>query len=114
MVIRSVAALHHPAVLIDFIYSYLGTNEVFDKDGKTTINCDKAVEFLDKYFSLYGEYTPESDITAGYKEISANFDSGVAAMLLIILVLMEAMLLHLAEQPVLQRILFQLQTMENI
>lgn len=69
-----------PAVLIDFIYSYLGTNEVFDKDGKTTINCDKAVEFLDKYLSMYGKYTPESDITAGYKEISANFDSGVSAM----------------------------------
>lgn len=70
-----------PAILIDFIYSYLGTNEVFDKDGKTTINCDEAVEFLEKYLSLYGEYTPESDITAGYKEISANFDSGVSAML---------------------------------
>lgn len=69
-----------PAVLIDFIYSYLGTNEVFDENGKTTINCDEAVEFLERYFALYGVCTPESDITAGYKEISANFDSGVAAM----------------------------------
>lgn len=69
-----------PAVLIDFIYSYLGTNEVFDAEGKTTINCDEAVAFLEKYLGLYGEYTPESDITAGYKEISANFDSGVSAM----------------------------------
>lgn len=69
-----------PAVLIDFIYSYLGTNEVFDENGKTTINCDEAVEFVERYFSLYGTCTPESDITAGYKEISANFDSGVAAM----------------------------------
>lgn len=68
------------AVLIDFIYSYLGTNEVFDENGKTTLNCDKAVEFLEKYMALYGKYTPESDITAGYKEISANFDSGVSAM----------------------------------
>lgn len=69
-----------PAVLIDFIYSYLGTNEVFDAEGKTTINCDEAVAFLERYLGLYGEYTPESDITAGYKEISANFDSGVSAM----------------------------------
>lgn len=69
-----------PAVLIDFIYSYLGTNEVFDANGKTTINCDEAVAFLEKYLGLYGKYTPESDITAGYKEISANFDSGVCAM----------------------------------
>ncbi len=68
------------AILIDLIYSYLGTNEVFDANGKSTINCDKAVEFLEKYLSLYGEYTPENDITAGYKEISANFDSGVCAM----------------------------------
>ena len=35
---------------------------------------------LEKYLGLYGKYTPESDITAGYKEISANFDSGVCAM----------------------------------
>lgn len=70
-----------PVVLIDFIYSYLGTNEVFDENGKTTINCDEAVEFLEKYVALYGKCTPESDITASYKEISANFDSGVSAML---------------------------------
>lgn len=70
-----------PSILIDFIYSYLGTNEVFDADGKATINCDEAVAFLERYLGLYGECTPESDITAGYKEISANFDSGVSAML---------------------------------
>ncbi len=70
-----------PAILIDFIYSYLGTNEVFDENGKTTINSDQAVEFVERYLSMYGKYTPESDITAGYKEISANFDSGVSAML---------------------------------
>ncbi len=68
------------AVIIDFIYSYLGTNAVFDENGKTTINSDEAVAFLEKYVSMYSEFTPESDITAGYKEISANFDSGVAAM----------------------------------
>lgn len=69
-----------PANLIDFIYSYIGINQVFDENGKTTINCDEAVEFVEKYMALYGKYTPESDITAGYKEISANFDSGVSAM----------------------------------
>lgn len=68
------------AVIIDMIYSYLGTNEVFDAEGKTTINCPEAVEFLEKYVALYGECTPESDITASYKEISANFDSFVCAM----------------------------------
>ncbi|MGI5990359.1 MAG: ABC transporter substrate-binding protein [Lachnospiraceae bacterium] len=70
-----------PAILIDFIYSYLGITDVFDEDGNCTINSPEAVDFVTKYFSLYGKDTPESDITAGYKEISANFDSGVAAML---------------------------------
>ena len=68
------------AVLTDFIYSYMGTNEVFDENGKTTINRPEAVEFVEKYLALYGKATPESDITAGYKEISANFDSKVSAM----------------------------------
>jgi multiple sugar transport system substrate-binding protein len=70
-----------PAILIDFIYSYLGITDVFDESGKCTINSPEAVDFVTKYFALYGKDTPESDITAGYKEISANFDSGVAAML---------------------------------
>ena len=70
-----------PAILIDFIYSYLGIPDVFDESGKCTINSPEAVDFVTKYFALYGKDTPESDITAGYKEISANFDSGVAAML---------------------------------
>lgn len=68
------------AVLMDFIYSYMGIKEVFDENGKATINRPEAVEFLEKYLALYGTCTPESDITAGYKEISANFDSGVSAM----------------------------------
>lgn len=70
-----------PAILIDFIYSYLGRTDVFDENGKCTINSPEAVDFVTKYFGLYGKDTPESDITAGYKEISANFDSGVSAML---------------------------------
>lgn len=68
------------AVLPDLICSYLGVNEIFDENGKLTFNCDEGAEFLDRYFGLYGAYTPESDITAGYKEISANFDSGVSAL----------------------------------
>lgn len=68
------------SVLFDLIYSYMGTNVVFDENGKCTVNSDEAVEFVERYLGLYGEYTPESDITAAYKEISANFDSGVSAM----------------------------------
>lgn len=68
------------AVLPTLICSYLGENEIFDENGKLTFNNDEAAAFLDRYFGLYGTYTPESDITASYKEISANFDSGVSAL----------------------------------
>lgn len=71
-----------PSVLFDLIYSYMGTNVVFDENGKCTINSDEAIEFTERYLDLYGKFTPESDITAAYKEISANFDSGVSAMLM--------------------------------
>lgn len=70
-----------PAVIIDFLYSYSGIEDMFDENGQCTINDPAHVEFANKYFSMYGKYTPESDITAGWKEIAANFDSGVCAML---------------------------------
>lgn len=70
-----------PQILIDFLYSYSGIESVFDENGKVTINDPKHVEFAEKYFAMYGKNTPESDITAGWKEIAANFDSGVSAML---------------------------------
>lgn len=69
-----------PSPLFDLIYAYMGTTEVFDENGKCTVNSDKAVEFVEKFLGMYGVYTPESDITAAYKETSANFDSGVSAM----------------------------------
>ncbi len=63
------------------LYSYSG-EPVFDENGKSTINSPTNVEFTQKYFDLYGKYTPESDITAGWKEIAANFGTGVSATLL--------------------------------
>lgn len=68
------------AELFSYIYGYLGTDELFDAEGKFTINSPEAAAFVEKYLGLYGSATPESDITAGYKEISANFDSGISAM----------------------------------
>lgn len=70
-----------PAVIVDFLYSYSGISEMFDENGVCTINDPAHIEFATKYFDMYGKYTPESDITAGWKEIAANFDSGVCAML---------------------------------
>ncbi|MFS0637645.1 sugar ABC transporter substrate-binding protein [Mesobacillus foraminis] len=61
------------------MYAYSGEEE-YIKDGKSTINSPEHAEFLKKYFALYKEYTPKSDITNGYKEMIAGFDTGAVAM----------------------------------
>lgn len=61
------------------MYAYSG-KENYIKDGKSTIDSKEHVEFLKKYFALYKEYTPQSDITNGYKEMIAGFDTGAVAM----------------------------------
>jgi multiple sugar transport system substrate-binding protein len=62
------------------MYAYSGIDTYF-KDGKSTINDPKHAEFLKKYFALYQNYTPISDITNDYKAMIAGFDSGAIAML---------------------------------
>ncbi|MDQ1004278.1 multiple sugar transport system substrate-binding protein [Neobacillus niacini] len=61
------------------MFAYSGL-DYFDKNGKTNINDPKHVEFVEKYFSYYEKLTPKSDITNGYKEMIAGFDTGVVAM----------------------------------
>lgn len=61
------------------MYAYSGEKD-YIKDGKSTINSKKHVEFLKKYFALYNKNTPKSDITNGYKEMIAGFDTGAVAM----------------------------------
>ncbi|MCM3728059.1 sugar ABC transporter substrate-binding protein [Neobacillus cucumis] len=61
------------------MYAYSGEKD-YIKNGKSTINNKKHVEFLKKYFALYKKYTPQSDITNGYKEMIAGFDTGAVAM----------------------------------
>ncbi|NYE05695.1 multiple sugar transport system substrate-binding protein [Bacillus niacini] len=61
------------------MFAYSGL-DFFDKNGKTNINDPKHVEFVEKYFSYNDKLTPKSDITNGYKEMIAGFDTGVVAM----------------------------------
>jgi multiple sugar transport system substrate-binding protein len=61
------------------MYAYSGLN-YFDANEKTTINDPKHVEFLKKYLGLYKTYTPISDVTNGYKEMVAGFDTGAVAL----------------------------------
>lgn len=62
------------------MFAYNGFKEYVTEDGKATINDPKNVEFVEKYLALYEDYTPKSDITNGYKEMIAGFDTGVVAM----------------------------------
>lgn len=61
------------------MFAYSG-EEDYIKNGKSTINSKKNIEFLKKYFGLYKKDTPQSDITNGYKEMIAGFDTGAVAM----------------------------------
>ncbi|WP_066310524.1 sugar ABC transporter substrate-binding protein [Bacillus sp. FJAT-29814] len=61
------------------MFAYSGL-DYFDKNGKSNINDPKHVEFVEKYYSFYDKSTPKSDITNGYKEMIAAFDTGVVGM----------------------------------
>ena len=67
--------------LEQMLYSYSGVTEMFDAKGNSTINAPKHIELVERLASIYGKYTPESDITNGYKEMVAAFDTKVANMI---------------------------------
>lgn len=62
------------------MYAYSGISEYITEDGYSTIDDPMHLEFLERYFSLYEKYTPQSDITNSYNEMVATFDKGKAAM----------------------------------
>jgi len=61
------------------MYSYSGITEAFDENGKSTINDPLHIEFAEKYLSLYNEYTAEDDLSKGWTELAAAFQSETAA-----------------------------------
>lgn len=70
------------AKTLEFLmYSYSGIPSMFTEDGKSTINDPLHVEFLEKYLGLYNIATPEDDVTKGWTELLATFQSGKAAMI---------------------------------
>jgi multiple sugar transport system substrate-binding protein len=66
--------------LLRMMFAYSGYKDFFTADGKCRINDPKHVEFVKKYLGLYRKYTPTSDITNGYQEMIAAFDTGSVAM----------------------------------
>jgi len=70
------AAIQLPRMM----FAYSGFTDFFDTHGKCQINHPKHVEFVKKYMALYKKFTPISDVTNGYKEMIAAFDTGTVAM----------------------------------
>lgn len=63
------------------MYQYSGITQMFDEEGKSTVNAPEHVELLEKFAGIYNVYTPESDITNASTEMISAFDSGSAAMI---------------------------------
>lgn len=63
------------------MYAYSGITEYVTEEGKATVNDPLHHEFVERYFNLYETNTPQGDITNGYKEMVAAFDTGKAAIL---------------------------------
>ncbi|WP_404330108.1 ABC transporter substrate-binding protein [Mesobacillus maritimus] len=62
------------------MYAYSGIQD-YIKDGKSTINDPKHIEFLKRYFALYQNYTPKGDVANNYRTMLAGFDTGKIAMI---------------------------------
>jgi multiple sugar transport system substrate-binding protein len=68
------------ATMFEMILGFSG-EQAFE-DGVSTLNRPHNVEFLERYFALYGVHTPEGDLTAGHMEITANFGAGIAGSMI--------------------------------
>jgi multiple sugar transport system substrate-binding protein len=65
--------------LWDFMFSYAGTNEVFDAKGNCKINGEKFVKGFELYSSIYlSGWVPKDSITNSFKEMVAEFGSGTS------------------------------------
>ncbi|WP_413363392.1 extracellular solute-binding protein [Lysinibacillus sp. 3P01SB] len=62
------------------MYAYSGISE-YMVDGKSTINDPLHVEFVKKYFALYQNNTPISDITNDYPNMLMGFDNSTVGMI---------------------------------
>jgi multiple sugar transport system substrate-binding protein len=67
--------------LLDFLVSYSGITSYFDAKGKSTLTDSKVLEGLKKLVATYNVDTPASDITNGYTQMVAQFDSGSVAIM---------------------------------
>lgn len=64
------------------MHSYSGITNYFNKDGTSTINDPKNVEFVQKYLvDCYNKYTAQDDLTKGWSDLANAFQSGKAGII---------------------------------
>lgn len=66
---------------MDMVYTRAGIGELFDEDGKSTLDDPAVIEATQAYVDLYGATTADSDLTADFKVMIAQFSGGGAGML---------------------------------
>jgi len=66
--------------LFEMIHSYSG--EPTFENGIATINRPHNVAFVQRYFDLFLTHAPESGLTAGHMEITADFGAGIAGSMI--------------------------------
>ena len=66
---------------VQMVYPQAGVDTFFREDGKSTLDDPAVVAAAEDYVGLYGKDTAESDLTADFKTMVAQFGAGGAAML---------------------------------
>jgi multiple sugar transport system substrate-binding protein len=66
---------------VQMVYPRAGIDTFFQEDGTSTLNDPAVVEATEKYVDLFGNQTAESDLTADFKTMVAQFGAGGASML---------------------------------
>lgn len=67
--------------LIPYLLASTGIDYYFTDEGKVFLREESVLTALERFIAIYNTYTPESDITNGYKEMVATFDTGKAAII---------------------------------
>jgi len=66
---------------MEMVFTRAGIATLFDENGKSTLDDPRVVEAAQKYVDLYKTTTAESDLTADFKVMQAQFAAGSAGFL---------------------------------
>ncbi|MET4639188.1 sugar ABC transporter substrate-binding protein [Mycetocola sp. 2940] len=66
---------------VEMVYPKAGVDTFFRKDGTSTLDDPKVIKAAEEYAALYKKNTAESDLTADFKTMVAQFGAGGTAML---------------------------------